>query len=780
MTQEANAFAAMRWIATFWQRDRNQSMASGHARIIANPAYQKLLNAEPWFRRLIPVFIVTFIVLIGLARGAQIWENHEDTLTRAEENLTLIASLLEKGLASGPLETAPDQLTNRLIAALADHAPKGSTRDGRVLLISNHLGKIVAQEPNFGQQNIYLSDILEPTQPLLTFGERAGVMTVTMLETEGKAIVTTRHLGDSIGALTVYQPKEAILKQWRADVSLNASIFIGTGLLLTVVLYAFFTQTARADEADRIDHSTYDRFDTALKHGRCGLWDWDIARGRAFWSPSMYEILGIPPRQALIGYGEIADIIHEDDIDMLEIAERVLKGKLTNVDHTYRMRHSDGHWIWVRVQGEAVVTNTDEPPHLVGICIDVSDQVRLERDNKTANSRLRDSIETLSEAFVLWDAKNRLVVCNEKYRELNQIKPELAVPGAPYAEIMNNANGPQALIMDDDANNTDVKNRSFETALSDGRWLQINEHRTDDGCYVTIGTDITKIKRNQEELRAREQELEASVHDLERSQTELRKLAAQYSRQREIAQNANREKAEFLANISHEWRTPLNAIIGFSDMMKQNAFGPLGSEKYTEYCEDINKSGTYMLAFINDVLDMSEIEAGRFQLDKETFDASDVINDCIDGKMADAEKNDITIDSNIAKGIELNADRRVVKQVIHNLLTNAIKFNQAGGSVSIIAKTQDDNLSVSVTDTGIGIASDLLKEVCKPFKQVQNQFTKNHTGSGLGLAICKSVVEMHQGEMTIKSALGKGTTVTIELPLAVEENKLPEVKAMAI
>ena len=780
MTQGASAYAAIRGILTFFQRDEDASSASGHARIIAHPTYQKILDAEPWFRRLIPVFIITFIVLIGLARGAQIWENHKETLIRAEENLTLITSLLEKDLASVSTKTPTHQLSNKLIAALADYAPNGSTKDGRILLITDHMGKVIAQEPNLGQQNIYLSDIIEPTQPLLTFGERAGVMTVTMLATEGKAIATTRHLGGNIGALTVYQPKEAILTQWRADVSLNASIFIGTGLLLTVVLYAFFNQTARADEADRIYHKTYDRFDTALTHGRCGIWDWDIARGRAFWSPSMYEILGLPPRQALIGFGEVSEIIHEDDINLLDLAERVLNGNIEQVDHTYRMRHADGHWIWVRVQGEAVVTHADEPPHLVGICIDVSDQVRLERDNKTANSRLRDSIETLSEAFVLWDAKNRLVVCNEKYRELNQIQPELAVPGAPYAEVMNNANGPQPLIMDEDTNHSDAKNRSFETALSDGRWLQINEHRTDDGCYVTIGTDITKIKLNQEQLRAREQELEASVRDLERSQTELRKLASQYSNQKEIAQNANREKAEFLANISHEWRTPLNAIIGFSDMMKQGAFGPLGSDKYAEYCEDINKSGTYMLAFINDVLDMSQIEAGRFQLDKESFDATDVINDCIDGKMADAEQSGVSINSEISNDIQLNADRRVVKQVIHNLLTNAIKFNQAGGSVSVIAKKQNDTLTISVSDTGIGIESEQLKEVCKPFKQVQNQFTKNHTGSGLGLAICKSVVEMHQGEMTIKSALGKGTTVTIELPLSVEDAKLPEVKAMAI
>jgi len=144
---------------------------------------------------------------------------------------------------------------------------------------------------------------------------------------------------------------------------------------------------------------------------------------------------------------------------VVRFGPRVLNGELSNVDHTYRMRHAEGHWIWVRVQGEAVVTSTDEQPHLVGICIDVSDQI----------------------PFVLWDSKNRLVVCNEKYRELNQIKPELAVPGAPYSEVMNSANGPQPITMNAETTDSDVKNRSFETALSDGRWLQINEHRTDDG-----------------------------------------------------------------------------------------------------------------------------------------------------------------------------------------------------------------------------------------------------------------------------------------------------------
>ena len=140
----------------------------------------------------------------------------------------------------------------------------------------------------------------------------------------------------------------------------------------------------------------------------------------------------------------------------------------------------------------------------------------------------------------------------------------------------------------------------------------------------------------------------------------------------------------------------------------------------------------------------------------------------------------VTINSEVAEDLQLHADRRVFKQVVHNLLTNAIKFNEADGTVTIVGKAKGDMLYVCVSDTGIGIAAEQLKEVCKPFKQVQNQFTKNHTGSGLGLAICKSVVEMHNGEMSIKSTLGEGTTVTIEMPLYSKKKPLPEIKAMAI
>lgn len=758
--------AAIRGRLSFFSSQDTTRSINGHATIIANPTYQKLLNAEPWFRRLIPFSIITYLILIGIARGVQLAENRETTLVKAEENLTLIAALIETKIEVKAATFQKTQIANQLIAALADVKPAGATHDGRVLLIVDPQGRILAEEPiSKGHRGTYLSDILEPTQPLLTFGERAGVMSVHMVATDEPALVTLRHLDNNLGSLAVYQTKEALLTQWRSDVSLNASIFLGTGVLLIVILYAFFTQTTRADEADTIYHQTYARFDTALKRGKCGLWDWDIGRGRAFWSPSMFEILGLTPQQSLIGFGEFKELIHPDDVDLMRTAERVLSEGLTHIDQIYRMQHADGHWVWVRARGQAVYTAPGETPHLVGICIDISEQVRLEHDNKTANARLRESIESLSEAFVLWDAKNRLVACNNQYRQLNGLPPELVVPGAPYGEIMSAAKTPQVAFQTEDTIKSGNNGRTFETALSDGRWLQIDERRTNDGGYVTIGTDITRIKKNEESLRNREQELRATVEHLERSQTELRNLATLYSKQREIAEDANRAKAEFLANISHEWRTPLNAIIGFSDIMRQGVFGPLGSDKYLEYCDDINESGTYMLAFINDVIDMSEIEAGKFKLEMEPINASVMLNGAVEAAMTEAKSIGISVEADIHPDIPVTGDRRALKQVFHNILSNALKFNSHGGKVTVTCHPAAGEMKLVIADTGIGIPPHLINKLGTAFKQVQNQHTKNHTGSGLGLAISQSLIGMHDGTLKIQSKQNEGTQVCIAIPL---------------
>lgn len=767
MAQAHDASASEKSFYSFFERTRKHNPVNGHATIIAQPAYSNLLEAEPVFRRLIPVFIITFLFVIGVARTVQLMENRDETLRQATEQLVLIATLVEHQIEQEARNILGANVDEQLAGALANATPAGATRDGRVLLVAGPKGRILAEEPaSNGHKGTYLSDILEPTQALLTFGARAGVMQLPLVATGEPALVTLRYLDNGLGTITLYQPEEALLAKWRTDVSLNASIFIGTSVLLIVFLYAFFSQTSRADEADTIYQEIYSRFDTALKRGKCGLWDWDVGRGRAFWSPSMFEILGMPPRQSLMGFGEVRELVHPDDIDLMKTAENVLSEGLTQVDQIYRMLHADGHWVWVRARGETVPGSNGETPHLVGICIDITDQIKLEHDNKTVNTQLRESIESLSEAFVLWDADNRLVVSNRKYRILNDLPEEIMVPGAHYDDIVKATKSPFINLQPSDTIQNSFSGRTFETALPDGRWLQIDERRTNNGGNVTISTDITRIKRNEASLRNREQELQAIVAHLERSEMELRNLATMFDKQREIAQEANRAKAQFLNNISHEWRTPLNAIIGFSDVMRHGAFGPLGCDRYREYCDDISKSGTYMLSFINDVLDMSEIEAGQFELELERIDASDILAGVVEASANEAKSMGIALTCVMPESIPMFADRRALKQILFNILSNALKFNRHGGRVEVTCMAMRDIISVKISDTGIGIPEEIIGQLGTPFKQVQNQHTKNHTGSGLGLAISKSLIEMHGGSLTIQSTFGKGTDITFTLPNA--------------
>ena len=232
--------------------------------------------------------------------------------------------------------------------------------------------------------------------------------------------------------------------------------------------------------------------------------------------------------------------------------------------------------------------------------------------------------------------------------------------------------------------------RTFEAQLDDGNWLHISERRTKDGGYVSVGTDITRIKEHEQKLVDNDLRLRATVIDLKRSQAELERqaieladLAEKYSEEKNRAEEANQTKSKFLANMSHELRTPLNAIIGFSEIMESGMFGTLGSEKYQEYCHDILTSGHYLLEVINDILDMSKIEAGRMKLDMEQLDLSKTLAESLRVVSGRADDKNLSLDADIDSTISVVADRRAVKQIIVNLLSNAVKFTPDGGKVVV-------------------------------------------------------------------------------------------------
>ena len=253
--------------------------------------------------------------------------------------------------------------------------------------------------------------------------------------------------------------------------------------------------------------------------------------------------------------------------------------------------------------------------------------------------------------------------------------------------------------------------------------------------------------------------LQTEIVERKRIETELRSAKDQ-------AEVANRAKSEFLAMMSHELRTPLNAVIGFAEIMSGQFFGPLGSEQYRRYAEDIHMSGRHLLSLINDILDLSKIEANRFELNEEVLSIARVwraVHAILQESIASAR---LELDADIPESLPgLRADQRAIRQILINLLSNAVKFTPEGGRIAVRAEVDArGRFVVSIADTGIGISEQDLDEVILPFKQVDSSLARKYEGTGLGLPLTHRLIEMHEGQLEIESALGAGTTVKAIFP----------------
>ncbi len=747
----------------------NTDSIKGLAQSIAKPAYKRLLTAEPALRRAVPVLIIAFLVTMGVGAGVQVHDHRRQAIGAIVGDIAMIADLLNARLDQAAATTKNDSV--RLAQELLDRAlPQHAADGGRDILLTDLDGIVIAAAPR-RMVGTALLDILGPAQPLTTFGASAGVLE-TPLADGTDAFATVRGLKAPLGQLAVVQRREAALAQWRSDTALTVTLSATTGFVVLILGFAFHWQATRAREADAIYDTVRGRIDTALNRGRCGLWDWDLARGRIFWSHSMFAILGLEPRDDLLTFGEVGALVNPEDIRLYELAAQLADGKTMSIDRAFRMRHACGDWVWLRARCEIIRQRDGADPHLIGIAVDITEQKHLMEKTIAADLRLRDAIETIPEAFVLWDADNRLVLCNSNFQELHDLPDAAIKSGTPYDAVV--AAGRKPVVRTSTTNDDSLAPgaRTFEAQLEDGRWLHISERRTKDGGYVSVGTDITNIKLHEEKLINSERRLMATVSDLRASQQalesqtqQLSDLAEKYAQEKTRAEDANQAKSKFLANMSHELRTPLNAIIGFSEIMESGMFGPLGADKYDEYCRDIHTSGQYLLEVINDVLDMSKIEAGRMRLDPEAIELDELLLDAmrvVSGRAADKM---IFLTSDVDSDLVFNADRRACKQIVLNLLSNAVKFTPECGRVHVRGRRRGCSVVIAIDDTGSGIPQAALKKLGRPFEQVESQLTKSHQGSGLGLAIAKSLVELHGGVMRIRSKPGAGTVVLVRLPI---------------
>jgi adenylate cyclase len=376
------------------------------------------------------------------------------------------------------------------------------------------------------------------------------------------------------------------------------------------------------------------------------------------------------------------------------------------------------------------------------------------REVAMARQRLVDAIESISDGFALWDPDDRLVMFNTRSQQILNL-PDLFVVGARFEDLIRpvlNRNYYDPSIVDRNAwfEQRVALHRNAPTAseqkLANGTWLRIGEHRTREGGTVTTWTDITTIKQNEAELAELVQRLEVA---------------------RDEAMEASRTKSSFLANMSHELRTPLNAIIGLTELLCDNT-ARFGTEKALEPLRRVLRAGRHLLNLINDILDLSKIEAGKMDLTLESVAIQPVVEEVLGTArpLAEQNKNALELDCPAEIG-SVHADNMRLRQILLNLLSNACKFTK-GGTVRLrIAGEEEagqDWVDFAVSDTGIGMSEEQLGRLFQEFTQADASTTRQFGGTGLGLAISRRLCRLMGGDITVTSAVGEGSTFTVRLP----------------
>ncbi|MEQ8435594.1 MAG: ATP-binding protein [Oceanicaulis sp.] len=638
------------------------------------------------------------------------------------------------------------------LVAVLDPAPLlGPRREGEIAILTDIDGRVLATAPRTAFTGApRIADLVGlETQVVAEIARTGGAAPGADFAGAEGVLGAAPINGAPLTAMSI-GPSGLDSAAWRDTVFFHVLLFLaplGTAMALLIMLRS---QMSKLDDTQVRLRDSENRLRLAIEGARCGVWDWDLDEDEVVLTDSFARLIGRAGAEVMSG-PELLRLIRQEDQPRLRAA---LRGAANAKDVDLELRAA-GLPVWLQLRGRLQPGTR----RIVGVAIDTTERKGAQARVAAAESRLRAALESMSESFVLWDARRRLVLWNRKFREFFGFADGKLRTGMSYAEVEDVAGRAIKRIHggEDGA-------EAYDLELGDGRWLRYSERRTADGGLVSVGADITALKSQEAALKENDRKMRRTVENLRLSQERVQELAANYEQEKIRAEEANRSKSEFLANMSHELRTPLNAINGFSEIMAGEMFGPLGDARYKDYVGDILTSGQHLLSLINDILDMSKIEAGKMQLQSEPLDPSDLIEQCVRLMRARADEKEITLE--IAGGVlpSIEADPRALKQVMLNLMSNAVKFTPEGGKVTVRGFDAADGVVLQVADTGIGISEEDLPRVGRPFEQIENQHSKKHQGSGLGLALSKSLVEMHGGALRIDSVLGKGTTVSFSLP----------------
>lgn len=740
-------------------------------------SYGQAVDSSPIsLDRAVPILVLIFLAVTAFSITVQFTTTRHEQLVAVENTLALAAHLAASEIARIPTRDGEESTYELPVLPHEIH------QSGRRFLLIDAKGAI--RGGHAGQ-----SELNRPAALLLAYPTEFSILlrnqslARTQLASGELVSMIARQPSGFNGMLVAIQPVDDELRPWRHHAWIIGAILASFGAVTIAFTLVYYAQRNRTVVAGTNARQIRSQFEVALDHGRCGLWDWSLATNALIWSDSMYRMLGIAGNGTL-GRKDIEMLLHPEDRDLFERIEQGARTGDCEFDYLFRMQHQSSGWVWLRMRAvidDAVDTRSQR---LLGIVMDVTRERIAEEEGHRADARLRDAIESISEAFVLWDESNLLVMCNSKYQSFHGLSPERVQRGAAYKALMAEAHEPRVLIEIDRGSELDSGARSYEAQFHDGRWLLISERHTKDGGYVSVGTDITARKLQEERLVENERQLRMTVTDLGNSREAFRRQAGQlaeladrYLEQKAEAIGANRAKAEFLANMNHEIRTPLNHIIGFSEVIATEVFGPCASPRYVEYARDIHQSGISLMALISDILDMARIEAGRVSLDRSPTSLGTLLERATTDVQGTADAKGIRIEiepdatEKTAQRL-IHVDATAISQALAHLLRNSIRLSPLGGKVSIRARMNGNHVNIFVADTGCPISAGDLGKMADPFGHIDGMLQDGCKGSGLGVPIARSLIELHGGTMRLRSSQRIGSLIMVHLPVSLQPVQL--------
>ncbi|MEP6830415.1 MAG: PAS domain-containing sensor histidine kinase [Rhizomicrobium sp.] len=487
-------------------------------------------------------------------------------------------------------------------------------------------------------------------------------------------------------------------------------------------------------------------FSLVERAAHIGYWRYDLSDHSHFWSPGMYRLMGVDPKDQRPDNDWLRRQLPQDG--QAKITTMLAQAIRTRSAFSYCLHDVSlgpllsgvGGQI-IDMHGEVEIGDNGRVTALIGVCQNITQRMRDEEARAVAQEQYRLMTREASDIIIFYTASGEILFASEALeRILGRAANEIA--RGKFYDLVHPDDFAEARKLSIIPRRGQTLTATYRVRHRDGHylWLEV--------VTRTIYDDKTGAVRN----------IVSISRDITTRKEHEREIAAA----RERAEAANQAKSRFLANMSHELRTPLNAIIGFTELMRQKLMGPLGNARYEEYADIIYNSGQHLLDLITDMLDMAKIEAGKLKLNFEQVDLPGTIRDTVNLMRDRADAGGVKLVIEDIGPIFITADRRAIKQILLNLLSNAIKFTPSGGRVSIAVQERDTMTRIIVSDTGIGIAADDLKRLGAPFEQARSNPFVAQGGTGLGLALIKALSESHGGGVTIESVEGYGTTVSVD------------------